>query len=56
MYEEAVREDAWKGGGHPDLIPRVERNLKDAETALVNYVRELEKRVKDERDDQTKTD
>ena len=44
-YDDALRQDTWKGGGHPDDIPFIERNFKLAEENLVNYVRKLEEKA-----------
>lgn len=40
-YKDAVAQDAWKGGGHPDDIPGVEARVSETEAALINYVRGL---------------
>jgi len=44
-YDDAIRQDTWKGGGHPDDISSIERNFKMAEENLVNYVRKLEEKA-----------
>ena len=33
-FEQMVREDAWKGGGHPNDIPSIEVEYKKAKQAL----------------------
>lgn len=40
-FEEAVREDAFKGTGHPDDIPIVEKELRTARRRLDQYIAKL---------------
>lgn len=38
----AARNDEIKGGGDPDDIPEIERELDDAERAVEKYIKTLE--------------
>jgi hypothetical protein len=44
-FEEAANADAWKGGGHPDDIPLIEDDLKEARRNITDYVEELRRKA-----------
>lgn len=41
-FEEAVRQDAWKGGGHPDDMPSITKAYEEDKQNLIDYVKGLE--------------